>query len=281
MKFVSEITALQKFLQTLRKSEQKLGFVPTMGALHDGHLELVRAASRENDRVLVSIFVNPRQFNSTVDLAQYPRQIEIDMEILGREFPDVIVFSPSVDEMYPQNFNIPKYNLNGLDEFMEGAFRPGHFQGVAAIIDRFFSIVGACRAYFGEKDYQQLCIIMHVAKSLNHPVEVKSVPTLREIDGLAMSSRNIRLNPEQRKSAPRIYQGLKKFSKEVFYVGYDVARENFRKYVESDDTLELEYLILADSETLKPIVTPLKERGVRVFTSVFAGSVRLIDNIPL
>jgi pantoate--beta-alanine ligase len=274
---------LSRYLSGQRDQGKNVGFVPTMGALHEGHLQLVRTANSDNDVVVVSVFVNPTQFNSTKDLARYPRQLNEDIRFLSQSFPEIVVFAPSADEMYPSGTPPEKYDLAGLDMQMEGEHRPGHFQGVVAIVDRFFSIAGRCKAYFGEKDFQQLRIIQHIAESLSHPVTIVPVPTVREESGLAMSSRNVLLSPEVRSKSSVIYKAMKSFVSAVQAGNADLEelKKNYIATVEADGNFKVEYISVADTRNLKQVESLEKGASCRLFTAVFAGNVRLIDNMPL
>ncbi len=280
MTIVTNKAELQAKLNIHRESGLTIGFVPTMGALHDGHMALVRMANRQCDVVLVSIFVNPTQFNNPHDLSNYPRQIDADIALLSGNASEVIVFLPEVEEMYPPNEQVIQYDLNGFDLVMEGEKRPGHFQGVAAVVDRFFKMVGPCKAYFGEKDFQQLTIIRHIAQLYHSEISIVGVTTRREADGLAMSSRNMLLTPEQRNDAPVIYESLLRFVRNV-HAGASVrdCKNAFIETVEQRRTMSVGYIELADETDLSLVNHPI-DTG-RLFTAVYAGNVRLIDNVAL
>ena len=274
----SEMIRLQGDLQ---EKGMTLGLVPTMGALHQGHLELVHQACRENDAVLVSIFVNPTQFNNPEDLAKYPRNLEKDLEKLGRLSCDLSVFAPEVSEMYGAEVTSRQFDFNGMDTVMEGKHRPGHFDGVGTIVSALLRVTRPTRAYFGEKDYQQLQIIRQLVAMEGLPVEIVSCPIVREEDGLAMSSRNQLLTKRPRSQAGFIYQTLLE-AKSRF--GTENAGE-VRKFVQeafaARPEFELEYFEIADSETLMPVLAPESDRTCRAFVAVYLGGVRLIDNIGL
>lgn len=259
-----------------------IGFVPTMGALHTGHLQLATTALEQNDLAVVSIFVNPTQFNSEGDLLRYPRQFEQDLKMLESLDSDkIVVFNPDVQEMYPDGMNnTGTYDLNGIDAVMEGAHRPGHFQGVATIVHKLFSSVEPHKAYFGEKDFQQLAIIRHITKSLNLPIDIISVPTIREDDGLAKSSRNALLSEEHRAEAHRIYAAMTKVKKNFDVQKIDdLIEEAIHDIQGSDHLFKVEYIEIVDENTLRPSTNP--HRPLRLFTAVWANKVRLIDNISL
>ncbi len=281
MKTVTRRHELQELLDRERAAGKSVGFVPTMGALHEGHAALIRRASAENQLVVVSIFVNPTQFNNAADLAGYPRTLGKDSVLLEQSGCDILFF-PEVSEMYPDGVQEvgPKIDLGGLDKPMEGAHRPGHFAGVIQVVQKLFDAVGPCKAYFGEKDFQQLAVIRKMVKMLGQPVEIIGCPIVREADGLAMSSRNMRLTPEERKAAPAISKALFK-AKEAWpaldaaavkaLVAAEIAREPLMK---------LEYAEVADTETLQP-VKPGQTTNAVLCVAVHLGNVRLIDNVVL
>ncbi len=279
MLVITEIKSLQQEIKSL-KNGATIGFVPTMGALHEGHLSLVEMAKKENDIVVVSIFVNPTQFDNADDLINYPKTIEKDLSLL-KSFNCDIVFTPTPEEIYANNVQSKSFDFDGLEFQMEGKFRAGHFNGVGTIVERLFEIVKPHKAYFGEKDYQQIKIIRKMVEKKNLPVQIISCPIHREKDGLAMSSRNARLTEAQRAAAPFIYETLKK-AKIKF--GTKNASEVL-KWVENEfknhPVFNLEYIEIADEETLLPVETKNPTKKYRAFIAVFAGKVRLIDNISL
>lgn len=261
----------------LKDHNQSLGFVPTMGALHQGHISLVKHSVEENDKTVVSIFVNPTQFNNSEDLKTYPRKEKEDIELLAKSGVDAI-FIPDVKTMYPNGKNSESFDFGGLENQMEGKFRPGHFDGVGTVVKRLFEIVEPSKAYFGEKDFQQLAIIKWMVNTEKLKVQICSVPIKREEDGLAMSSRNLRLSPEMRAVAPKIYQILQKAL--IYYKTHSPAET--REFVEKEflaSLLKLEYFEIADEETLKPIKEKNPNQKVRGFIACFAGDIRLIDNM--
>lgn len=266
-------------LDKVMKKGHSVGFVPTMGALHEGHLTLIREARKENDFVVCSIFVNPIQFNNKSDLKKYPRNIEVDMNMLQNEKCDLLFF-PSEDEMLIDT-DQEDFDLGGLDQVMEGKFRPGHFQGVAFIVKRLFEIIEPHRAYFGLKDFQQLVIIHKMTKDNNLPVEIVPCTTIREKDGLAMSSRNQLLSKTERKQAAMIYKVLKKVK---IHSGFYTIKE-IKQYVESklgnSKNVKLEYIEIVDMFTLKPLKAWTQSNNVIACIAVQVGNVRLIDNIIL
>ena len=279
MKVFKTVDLLRKSL-SLIDTNKSLGFVPTMGALHEGHLSIVKKAKKENDLIIVSIFVNPTQFDKADDLKAYPKTIENDLELL-KEIHCDYVFIPEVEDIYPENVKSANFDFDGLDKVMEGAFRTGHFDGVGTVVKRLFEIVEPTRAYFGEKDFQQLQIIKKMVEKNKMDVQIIPCEIYREKDGLAMSSRNTRLSKEQRDEAPLIQQTLLK-CKNIF-----PEREigDIKKMVEEtfkdNNILNLEYFEIANTQTLLSTHNKLPNIKYRAFIAVFAGKVRLIDNIAL
>ena len=279
MEVFESIKSLQQSLSAIGQN-LTIGLVPTMGALHEGHLSIVRKAQEENDRVIVSIFVNPTQFDKKEDLVNYPNTLDADLEVLKSIGCDY-VFTPNIQEVYQGKTRSESFDFKGLDQVMEGKFRTGHFDGVATIVKKLFNITKPDKAYFGEKDFQQLLIIKKMVALESIPIDIVSVGIYREDDGLAMSSRNTRLSQEQRLAAPEIYQTLLK-SKKLFQNG-DLAKvKSFVKneFIQNTE-LNLEYYEITDSETLKSAKEILADRKYRAFIAVFADKVRLIDNIAL
>ena len=272
---------LKSTVEELITQKRSIGMVPTMGALHQGHLSLIKQALEENDAVVVSIFVNPTQFNNPEDLEKYPRMLETDVALLGQLSEDILVFAPSVEDIYGTAVESSSFSYDGLEHEMEGRFRDGHFDGVGTIVKRLFEIAQPNNAYFGEKDFQQLMIIKKLVEKYDMPVNVIGCPIFREDDGLAMSSRNIRLTPAHRETAPFIYKTLKA-AKDKF--GTESAKE-VTDWVESEfaknELLDLEYFIIADEQSLKTITEKTNTNTYRGFIAVYAGDVRLIDNIAL
>ena len=279
MKVLKSKKTLIDYVERQREMGKKIGFAPTMGALHEGHLSLYKAAKKENDEVISSIFVNPTQFNNPDDFQKYPKTLEKDLELLEKAGVDA-VYVPNVEEMYPDGLNSKKYDFDGLENEMEGKYRPGHFDGVGTIVEELFRQVQPHNAYFGEKDYQQLAIIKKMVEKTKLPVKIHGVPTLREEDGLAMSSRNVRLTEPQRKEATIIYETLTKV-KEWFKV---ISLEEIKQKVTDifrNSNFELEYFVIADEKTLKETDYFYKDKNYRAFIVAYADTVRLIDNMHL
>lgn len=281
MLLFKKIDPLLNYLTALRAQHRAIGFVPTMGALHEGHLKLIRQAASDCDFTLCSIFVNPTQFNDAKDLEKYPRTPAKDIPMLASVGTDIL-FMPGVNEVYPTNLpESTNFNFGSLDKVMEGAFRPGHFAGVAQVIKRFLDIIQPDRIFMGQKDYQQVLVVKALLRQLHAPVQLVMCPTVREADGLALSSRNVRLQPEDRKKAPVIYQTLEK-AKILLKNGHapsDIQQWAVQTLHEAG--LRAEYFQIADSETLQ-VLTRLSDANKAVIcTAVWAGDVRLIDNLVL
>ena len=262
--------------------EQTLGFVPTMGALHQGHISLVEQSLSMADLTLVSIYINPTQFNNTEDLEKYPSTLEEDLALLSAT-GEVIVYLPNQNDLYPNGLHSRNFDFGALATFMEGAGRPGHFEGMATVVTRFFEIIRPDRAFFGEKDYQQLAIIKHVVANENWPVEIIACTTLREDDGLAMSSRNLRLSIEQRSAAKEIHRIISQWISDTDFQATtpQTARIELVENINSIAHLEVEYLEFSASNTLIPVERFDLNVPTRVFAAVLCGKVRLIDNLPL
>jgi len=279
MELYTTITSLQNALKEERSKGLKIGFVPTMGALHQGHLSLVETAGSMCDIVVVSIFVNPTQFNDKNDLANYPRTLESDMKLLSTTRCEYI-FSPAVEEVYPVP-DTRKFNFGNLEAVMEGAFRPGHFNGVAQVVSRLFEIVLPDMAFFGRKDFQQMAIIREMVRQLNVPIEIVPCDIIREKDGLAMSSRNKLLLPEYRNCAPLIYQTLRDAKYLVDLKTVQEIKEYVVNQINATQLLLVEYFEIVDDTTLMSVES-WSEAGTKVgCIAVYAGKVRLIDNIIL
>lgn len=276
----TKISQINKFLTGIAQKGSSIGFVPTMGALHEGHLTLIRKANDENDVSVCSIFVNPTQFNNPEDLKKYPRLIEKDILLLEKSGCDVL-FYPNADEMYAKDEGLLNVDLLGIDKRLEGEHRPGHFKGVATIVKKLFDAVAPHKAYFGQKDYQQVLVVKTMVKQLNVPVEIVAVPTVREESGLAMSSRNLRLTDEERENAAEIYRVLvwaKEHLTKLEAVEIEkVGGERLAKIPGA----AVEYFELADGETLAPLVEYKTGQKVVALTAVQVGAVRLIDNMEI
>lgn len=259
------------------KSGQGIGLVPTMGALHAGHIQLIETARKECGLVVVSIFVNPLQFGPGEDYSRYPKAWTQDLEICSRSGAD-LVFAPAVEEMYPTP-QLTFTEVPRVSEHLCGASRPGHFRGVATVVLKLFNIVRPDRAYFGEKDMQQLAVIRRMVRDLNVPVAIVGVPTLRESDGLALSSRNRYLGPEQRKAAPVLYRALQEAEKHVRAGEKDSAkvREAGMRVLHGEPSIQVEYLEIVDPEEIQAVA--VIEGPTRIAAAVWLGSTRLIDNI--
>ncbi|MCB4807502.1 pantoate--beta-alanine ligase [Tamlana sp. 62-3] len=274
-----EITAA---IAALRQINSNLGMVPTMGALHEGHLQLVKRALKENDKVVVSIFVNPTQFNNNDDLEKYPRTLNADVSLLKTlSESDILVYAPTVEDIYEGNTVSESFDFDGLELEMEGKFRHGHFDGVGTIVKRFFEIIAPDRAYFGEKDFQQLAIIKKLVEKHSIPVKIVGCAIYREANGLAMSSRNTRLKPKYKDAAPFIYKTLKSAQAHFGTKSATLVTQWVTKAFAEHNLLKLEYFIIADAETLKPVYRKSDKKKYRAFIAVYADDIRLIDNIAL
>ncbi|WP_339707460.1 pantoate--beta-alanine ligase [uncultured Kriegella sp.] len=262
-------------------TRQSLGLVPTMGALHEGHTSLVEKALTENDYVAVSIFVNPTQFNNNEDLAKYPKTLEADFALLKNISSKLIVFTPSVAEIYPERIAPKTYDFHGLDKVMEGAYRDDHFNGVGTIVEMLLRLIEPDRAYFGEKDFQQLQIIRKLVELEQLPVEIKGCPIVREANGLAMSSRNERLSKDLRMEASLIYSTLQTAKKKFGTKSAKNITDWVVQEFQDQPNFELEYFEISDVETLTPIQKIQQHLKYRAFVAVYADGIRLIDNIAL
>ena len=277
MKTLTRVAEMQTAAAGLRGAGKRLGFVPTMGALHEGHLALVRRAKQETDVTVVSLFVNPAQFGPSEDYLNYPRDFERDSELLRREGVDIL-FAPPVEEIYPAGFQTYA-TVEPVGAPLEGQFRPGHFRGVATVVLKLFNIVQPDRAYFGRKDGQQCTVVSRLVRDLNLPVEIVVCPIVREPDGLAMSSRNAYLNPDERQAARVLYQSLCR-ARELMQGGERraaVIAEAMRKLIEQESQARIDYVAVVDAETLQPVD---QVRGrVLVPLAVWIGRARLLDNL--
>lgn len=279
MQIIRTVSDLEGFVADALGKGKTIGLVPTMGALHDGHLSLVKRAVAENDIALVSVFVNPTQFNNPTDLATYPRDEEADFRLLAGENASA-VFAPSVEEMYPDGTQADHvFELGTAAEVMEGKFRPGHFQGVAQVVSRLFRLCRPTRAYFGEKDFQQIAVIRAMIASEHIDVEIVPVPIKRADDGLALSSRNALLTPEQREVAPRIHEALAysvEYSKEH---SVQATHDTVVERINAVPYMNVEYFEIVDGRTLLPVDEWSESPDIVGCITVYCGKVRLIDNI--
>ena len=280
MEIISTVDALRKAVAKTKSEGHTVGLVPTMGALHAGHLSLIERARKECDFVVVSVFVNPTQFNNQNDLASYPRTVEADCDKLSEAKVDV-AFIPSVEEVYPEP-DTRTFDLGKVAEVMEGEMRPGHFNGVCQVVSKLFDYSSPDRAYFGEKDYQQIAVIRRMAEIIGFEGEIVACPICREADGLAMSSRNVRLTAEQREAAPIIHETLLA-AVDLADQGIDLesVREMVIEEIDNVDGMEVEYFEIADAKTLQPIENwdESGDEGAIGCITVWMGDVRLIDNI--
>lgn len=281
MKIFNKKLDLQQFLAPFYLEKKAVGLVPTMGALHEGHLSLIQKALSENDIVVVSIFVNPTQFNNAEDLEKYPRNLSGDIKTIERLSQEVVIFAPEISEMYESTPKAISFNFGGLDKVMEGKFREGHFQGVATIVEKLFELVKPTRAYFGEKDYQQILIIKSMLEQRKLPVTLVPCPIIREESGLAMSSRNERLSPEGRKQAAFIYSVLQEAQK-LFTTASVAEVEAFvKEQFSQKEGFDLEYFTITKADTLEEVKEKKSSESYRAFITVYVEGVRLIDNIAL
>ena len=280
IKILKNRQELSDYTFKIKENGEKIGFAPTMGALHEGHLSLYEKARKENDIVISSIFVNPTQFNNPKDLEKYPRTIEKDIELLQQTQNVDAVYIPQIEDIYSNSLERKNYDFEGLENEMEGKFRPGHFDGVGTVVEELFRQVQPNNAYFGEKDFQQLMIIKKLVKKLSLPINIIGMPIYREKNGLAMSSRNMRLTPEQRESAKIIFETLVKV-KDLFH---QQTLDEIHQFVENtfkNSDFELEYFIITNEKTLREISEIKSGETYRAFIVVIIDGVRLIDNIQL
>ncbi|KRO79198.1 MAG: hypothetical protein ABR91_01715 [Polaribacter sp. BACL8 MAG-120531-bin13] len=282
MDVFNSVKSLNERLSFSREQGNSLGLVPTMGALHNGHLSLVAKAVRENNTVVVSIFVNPTQFNNAQDLAQYPQQLTADIALLKTISEDLLVFTPSVKEMYPEGLGAKPYSFNGLDRRWEGEDRPGHFQGVGTVVEKLFEMVRPNQAYFGEKDFQQLAIIRDLVRQKALGISIVGCPIVRESYGLAMSSRNERLKPLDRVAAAVIYKTLKIAAQKALAQNLlsEITHEAIKEIHALENTAVF-YFEFVNARSLEPIKTLENPENTRIITAVNFKGVRLLDNIGL
>lgn len=280
MVVVSKIEDLKAIITSLKSNQKNIGLVPTMGALHKGHLSLIEKSVQENDFSITTIFVNPTQFDKKEDLENYPSTLENDLKLVEKTNCD-LVFTPSAKEMYKENLHAETFYFDGLENEMEGKHRKNHFDGVGTIVKKFFELTQPTKAYFGEKDFQQLQIIKKMVSKNQMPIEIIGCPIFREEDGLAMSSRNARLNKNQRNSAPFIYESLQKASELLKTSTIENVNQWMQQTYKEQTELRLEYFEIADEATLQTATKKESSKKYRAFIAVFAGTIRLIDNISL
>ena len=278
MEILHTAAALQAYTENCRRAGQRLGLVPTMGALHAGHLQLVQAAAAACDVVIVSIFVNPTQFNNPDDFRLYPRLPEADAALLGPAGCTVL-FLPSVEEIYPRPA-VLRFDFGALEQVMEGTHRPGHFNGVATIVSKLFHMCRPHQAYFGQKDWQQVAVVRQLVLDLSFDLELVSFPTVREPDGLAMSSRNRRLEPAARAVAPRLYEALQQAAAAVRSGLAPIeVQQAATAFIADEPAFTLEYFTVADAQTLQPVAEWQPGRPAVLCLAAHLGGVRLIDNV--
>ncbi|WP_297191705.1 pantoate--beta-alanine ligase [uncultured Porphyromonas sp.] len=277
MNIYKSIEDLQAFVEAERAKGLRIAFVPTMGALHAGHLSLVRRALSECDRCIVSVFVNPTQFNDPRDLETYPRTLEADSTLLASVSASAL-FAPEVSTIYPEE-DTRTFDVGAVAEVMEGRYRPGHFNGVMQVVSRLFDIVRPDCAYFGEKDFQQIAVIRAMVRLIGSPVEIIACPIVREADGLALSSRNVRLSAEERREAPQIYRILSESRSWAKDMSPQQVIERVTEQINAVPHLRVEYFEIVDTDSLQPIASWSDSPAPHGCITVFCGEVRLIDNI--
>lgn len=281
MQIFKEKEALRSLIETFRKDDFSIGFVPTMGALHQGHISLVAQALKVCDKVIVSIFVNPTQFDNPNDLQKYPRTLDSDIALLSELNEEVIVFAPNPAEIYGEEIASEHFSFDGLEDQMEGKFRKGHFDGVGTVVKKLFEIVEPHKAFFGEKDFQQLQIIRKLVAKAGLPIEIVGCPIDRETTGLARSSRNERLQPEQRLRAKFIYDVLSRVKEDFGTKSASEITQWVENQFGNNPELRLEYFEIADIDTLVSLQDKVNGKKYRAFIAAYSGEVRLIDNIAL
>lgn len=281
MELVTSVSGVRALIRSARSSGKRVGLVPTMGYLHEGHLTLMRQARAECDLVVVSIFVNPTQFGPNEDYSRYPRDLDRDLS-LCRAVPVDLIFHPDVSEIYPQPF-FTRVQVQTLTNYLCGASRPGHFDGVATVVSKLLNIVQPDLAYFGQKDAQQVAVIRQMVKDLNLPVEIQAVPTVRESDGLALSSRNVYLSPVERQAALVLYRSLKMAEAQVAVGARDLARlaRDMEEMIAAEPLADIDYVAIVDHQTLQPIARLAPGGMALAAVAVRFGRTRLIDNVLL
>ncbi len=272
--------SFSKYITDLKEKNKKIGFAPTMGALHSGHISLYEAAKEDNDIVISSIFVNPTQFNNPEDLEKYPRTVEVDIKKLEDSKLVDAVYIPRVEDIYPNGMERKHYNFGGIENEMEGAARPGHFDGVGTVVEELFRQVQPDNAYFGEKDFQQLKIIEKLVEVLDLKIKIHGVKIHREDNGLAMSSRNMRLSEIEKETSSLIYKTLKQVNDWTKTLSISDIKEKVENTFNQGE-MDLEYFMIADEQTLKEVDSLSENKNYRAFIVVNVGSVRLIDNLHL
>jgi pantoate--beta-alanine ligase len=281
MKIFEKQAELKSFLKSISTTNSTIGFVPTMGALHQGHLSLLKESVKNNTATVISIFVNPTQFNNLEDLEKYPRTLESDVQKIKSVSDSIVVYAPTVSDIYDGNTISQHFDFEGLENQMEGEFRPGHYDGVGTIVKKLFEIVQPTNAYFGEKDFQQLQIVRKLVEKLNMAVNIVACPIYREKSGLAMSSRNERLTENEKKEAAVIYEILKT-SKLMFQTKSATDISHWvAKAFQRHNKFKLEYFQIADESSLLPCIRKNKNKKYRAFIAVFINNIRLIDTISL
>lgn len=281
MKIFDKQAELRSFLNSISDKNSTIGFVPTMGALHDGHLSLLKQSVENNTISIISIFVNPTQFNNVEDLEKYPRTLENDVAKVKTVSDSIVVYAPNVKDIYEKKAISEHFDFDGLEKQMEGEFRPGHYDGVATVVRRLFAITKPTNAYFGEKDFQQLQIVKKLVKKLNLSVNIVECPIYREKNGLAMSSRNERLTDIEKQEAALIYKTLLASRSQFISKSAKAISNWVSKTLSKQPNIRLEYFQIADENTLMPCIRKSKNKKYRAFIAVFVGEVRLIDTISL
>ncbi len=277
METIKQTSVLRSKIQAMRCGGSRIGFVPTMGALHEGHLQLLRASAKENDVTICSIFVNPIQFNNPDDYTLYPRNLEQDIALLQTVGCDYL-FAPSAEEVYPQQ-TLLQFSFGMLETVMEGTHRPGHFNGVATVVSKLFHLVQPHKAYFGQKDLQQVAILRQLVQALSFDLELVCFPTVREANGLALSSRNKRLTADQQQQATHLYKSLRLAEEQLGRMPVAAVKQGVAAYLSGVGEVELEYFEVADPVTLQPLEEAGKGREIALCIAAHVGDVRLIDNI--
>lgn len=281
MLIIKSKNQLIKTTEELNNQKVTIGFVPTMGALHEGHLSLIKNAHKNTQKVIVSIFVNPTQFNNTSDLDTYPRTLEADITYIKSHFPETIIYAPTPQEVYGANVTSKSYNFGAIEHVMEGEHRPGHFDGVGTVLNLLFRQVNPDQAFFGEKDFQQLCIVKSLVDKERLTLKIVGCPIHRRPSGLAMSSRNARLTPQHLAVAPFIYKTLQDVKNDFSNKSALQLKKWVKNQFNTQPLLKLEYFEIANIKNLKPLSRKHKHQQYRAFIAVWAGDVRLIDNIAL